>query len=48
VVERYHRRDMGNLDIDIAITDPGAYSEPWRIKRTSVLATGWEIKEYIC
>jgi len=48
VIERYHRRDLGNLDIDITILDPGAYTEPWKIKRTSVLAAGWEIKEYIC
>jgi hypothetical protein len=47
VIERYHRRDLGNLDVDITIIDPGAYSEPWKIKRTSVLMNG-EIQEYIC
>jgi hypothetical protein len=47
VIERYHRRDLGNLDIDITIIDPGAYTEPWKIKRTSVLMNG-EIQEYIC
>ena len=47
MVERYHRRDLGNLDIDITILDPGAYTEPWKIKRTSVLMNG-EIQEYIC
>jgi hypothetical protein len=47
VIERYHRRDLGNLDIDITIVDPGAYSEPWKIKRTSILMNG-EIQEYIC
>ena len=47
VIERYHRRDLGNLDIDITIIDPGAYTESWKIKRTSVLMKG-EIQEYIC
>jgi hypothetical protein len=47
VIERYHRRDLGNLDIDITIIDPGAFSEPWKIKRTAVLMKG-EIQEYIC
>ena len=47
VIEQYHRRDLGNLDIDITIIDPGAYTEPWKIKRTSVLMKG-EIQEYIC
>jgi hypothetical protein len=47
VIERFRRRDLGNLDMDIAIEDPGAYTEPWKIKRTSVLMKG-EISEYIC
>jgi len=47
VIERYHRRDLGNLDIDITIIDPDAYTEPWQIKRASVLMNG-EIQEYIC
>jgi hypothetical protein len=47
VIERYHRRDLGNLDIDITIFDPDAYTEPWKIKRTSALMNG-EIQEYIC
>ena len=37
VIERYHRRDLGNLDVDITIFDPDAYTDPWKIKRTSAL-----------
>ena len=47
VIERFRRRDLGNLDMDITIEDPAAYTEPWKLKRTSVLMKG-EISEYIC
>jgi hypothetical protein len=48
VVERYHRRDFGNLDIGITIEDPGTYTKPWTIQRISTLETGIEMSEYIC
>jgi hypothetical protein len=48
VIERYHRRDLGNLDIDITIEDPGAYTKPWLIKRSSALMVNYELQEYIC
>jgi hypothetical protein len=48
VVERYHRRDFGNLDIGITIEDPGAYSKPWTIQRVSTLETEIEMSEYVC
>jgi hypothetical protein len=48
VVERYHRRDFGNLDIGITIEDPGTYSRPWVIQRVSSLETGMEMSEYVC
>jgi hypothetical protein len=48
VVERYHRRDFGNIDIGITITDPGTYSKPWVIQRVSTLETGIEMSEYVC
>ena len=48
VVERYHRRDFGNLDIGITIEDPGTYSKPWVIQRVSSHETGMEMSEYVC
>ena len=29
VVERYRRRDSGNLDVTVQIDDPGAFTTPW-------------------
>jgi hypothetical protein len=48
VTERYHRRDLGNLEIQVTIEDPGAYTKPWVINRVSTLETGIEMSEYVC
>jgi len=48
VIERYHRRDFGNLEIGITIEDSGTYSKPWTIQRVSTLETEIEMSEYVC
>jgi len=48
VIERWRRRDLGNLDQEITITDPGAYTKPWIIKRNATLYANGELQEYIC
>jgi len=48
VIERYYRRDFGNLEIGITIEDPGTYTKPWTIQRVSTLETGIEMSEYVC
>jgi len=48
VTERLHRVDLGHLEIQFTIEDPGAYSKPWVIKRVADLDTKDEIGEYVC
>jgi hypothetical protein len=49
VIERYTRPDLGHLDLEITVEDPGAYTRPWKILRRMVLAPqGEEIQEYVC
>jgi hypothetical protein len=48
IVERYRRPDLGHLEIEIAIDDPGAYLRPWKVRRRLDLAPAEEILEYIC
>jgi hypothetical protein len=48
VTEKFHRRDLGNLDMEVTIVDPGTYTRPWVSKRTSALMQNYEIQEYIC
>jgi hypothetical protein len=48
IVERYRRPDLGHLEVEITIDDPGAYLRPWKVRRILDLAPGEEIVEYIC
>ena len=47
VVERFTRKDLGNLQVDITVNDPGAYSRPFTLQYTAQLMEG-EFLEYIC
>jgi hypothetical protein len=48
LVERYRRPDLGHLEIETTVDDPGAYARPWTMKRVADLAPGLEIQEYVC
>ena len=48
VVERMSRPDLGHLDIEITMEDPGAFTAPHNFQRTYLLRPTWEIVEYVC
>ena len=48
VTERYQRPDLGHLQIEITLEDPGAFTKPHTFKREHILSTAWEIHEYVC
>jgi hypothetical protein len=48
VTERFTRRNLGNLDIDITIDDPVAYSRTFTLKFNAQLMQGQELMEYMC
>ncbi len=48
VVERYTRRDLGHLDVQITMEDPGTFVKPWTVKAVWNLAPGDEMLEYVC
>jgi len=48
VTERFRRPDLGHLEIETTIDDPGVYAKSWRIHRSSELAPDEEIMESIC
>jgi hypothetical protein len=48
VIQRYRRPDLGHLEKEITIEDPGAFAKPWKIRDVWDLAPGEEIAEYIC
>ena len=43
IIERYTRPELGRINIEITIDDPGAYSKPWKVYESSQLAPGWEL-----
>jgi hypothetical protein len=47
VIERYRRPDLGHLEIETTVEDPGVLAKPWVMKRVSDLANE-EISEFIC
>lgn len=48
VVERYRRPDLGHLEVEVTVEDPGVLAAPYTLKRVSELAPGEEIREFIC
>src|ERR1700730_15423601 len=48
VIERFRRPDLGHLEIEFTIEDPGAYAKPWIIKRVADLDPGDDVGEYVC
>ncbi len=48
VIERYSRPDLGHLQKDVMVEDPGVLAKPWSFKAVADLAAGEEIREFIC
>jgi hypothetical protein len=48
IVEKFHRRDYGHLDIDITVIDPVMLTKPVTVKVTEVLLPKSDMVEYFC
>jgi hypothetical protein len=48
MTERYRRRNFGNLDVEITLSDPGAYAKPWTVAVRAELAADTEMIEWVC
>ena len=48
ITERYRRPDLGHLENEVTIDDPGAYSKPFTMYGKFPLQTNTEIMEYVC
>jgi hypothetical protein len=48
VTERFTRPDLGHLEYEATIDDPGAYTKPFTMHGKSPLLQGEELMEYIC
>jgi len=48
VIERFHRKDFGHMDIQITIDDPKAYTKTWTVTEPAILVPETELLEFIC
>jgi hypothetical protein len=48
ITERYRRRDLGHMDLEIAFNDPKYYTRPFSIKTGLTLLPDTDLFEYVC
>ena len=48
VTERIKRVDFGNLEIELTVDDPKAYTEPWTVLLTQTIVLDTELLEQVC
>jgi|SoiMethySBSTD1v2_1073268.scaffolds.fasta_scaffold03527_18 hypothetical protein len=48
VTERFTRRDLGHLDVEVTFEDPKAYTKPIKIPVEATLRADTELIEYVC
>ena len=48
LTERYQRRDVGHLDLQVTFDDPKAYTRPWTLSLEYELIPDGELIEYVC
>jgi len=48
LTETFHRSDFGNMDMQVTIEDPGVFTKPYVMNRTTTLETDFEMTEYVC
>ncbi len=48
VTERFHRRDLGHMDVQATITDPIAYNKPWSYTQPLSLVVDIDLIELVC
>jgi hypothetical protein len=48
VTERFRRPNFGNLEVEITVDDPKAYTRPWTVKLNQRIYPDTELIEFIC
>ncbi len=48
VTEKYRRVNYGNMDLEITVDDPKAYTRPWTITLPQQIALNTDLMEYFC
>ncbi|HUI78344.1 MAG TPA: hypothetical protein VLY24_10515 [Bryobacteraceae bacterium] len=48
VIERYHRVNYGNMEVEITMNDPKTYTAPWTVKLHYFAVINTDLLDYIC
>ena len=48
ITERFRRINYGNLEIEITVDDPKAYTKPWTVKIPQVIQPDTDLLDYVC
>jgi len=48
ITERLRRVNFGKLEIELTVDDPKAYTSPWTVKLTQLLAPDTDLLDYHC
>jgi len=48
LVERFHRRDFGHMNVQVTIDDPKVYTKPFSVNFMELLIPDTDITEYFC
>ena len=48
VIERFHRKDYGHMDLQVTVDDPKAYTKPWTVTEDVHLLPDSELLEFVC
>jgi hypothetical protein len=48
LTERFRRVNYGNLEIEITLDDPKAYTAPWTVRLNQFIVLNTELLEYFC
>ena len=48
ITEKFRRVNYGKLEIELTVDDPKAYTKPWTIQITQIIALNTELLDYIC
>jgi len=48
VTERFRRLNYGNMEIELTVDDPKAYTKPWTVKLNQYIVLNTEMLDYHC
>ena len=48
LTERFRRRDLGHMEIEMTIDDPKTYTKPWTVVERATLVSDTELLEFVC